>query len=58
MALKEKNGHANGVMIVKSNSQGQLNLTDGKTEMKKSVGLFSGTALIVGTMIGKTVCVF
>ncbi|XP_060593089.1 b(0,+)-type amino acid transporter 1-like [Ruditapes philippinarum] len=52
MSQKEKNGHANGVMVVKSNSNGQLNLTDGKTEMKKSVGLFSGTALIVGTMIG------
>ena len=54
MPSTEVNGHTNGAQIVKVNSKGQLDIADGKAEMKKSVGLFSGTALITGTMIGNS----
>ncbi|XP_045193258.2 b(0,+)-type amino acid transporter 1-like isoform X2 [Mercenaria mercenaria] len=52
MSSLEKNGNVNGEAKGLYSSNGQLDSTDGKAEMKKSVGLFSGTALIVGTMIG------
>lgn len=52
MPAKEANGHVIGKTTVVDGSCGQLDKVTGGTEMEKSVGLFSGTTLIVGTMIG------
>lgn len=52
MSVEEQNGHLMGTGQTANGVCGQKAQNVGRTEMKKSVGLLSGTALIVGTMIG------
>lgn len=52
-----RQGFGNGDITLVTVGDKPVEIDTGKTEMKRSVGLLSGTALIVGTMIGSGIFV-
>ena len=58
LSIPNKNSHAEELKDYSSNGGIATQNEDRQVKLKKNVDLFSGIALIVGTMIGKSFMIF